>query len=226
MIELWVQRVNALSAPRAGTMLSRSERTRANSFRSARERVRYLAVHSWVHQCLPGMPLLVDRRGALAPADGAGRLSLSDHGGWVVLAHSADEPVGVDVLAIPPDADFIDDTALVLSGPEIDWVWAHAPDLRGAAFALTWVRKEAYAKLRGTGLTADLARVTLTPDVGPPRASFWTGRLPDGVVAVATATEAEVVVRGADRECQPVSPDWYAALADTDLSVAWSTTGS
>jgi 4'-phosphopantetheinyl transferase len=129
-----------------------------------------------------------DARIATVPAAGhAGRSSsLSHHREWLAVGVSTAGPLGVDVLTVPPDADFVDDTALVLSADEIDWVRAQPDDRRGVAFAECWTRKEAYAKWRGTGLTADLRDLTLTPESEDESVAFWVARIAETVVAVAT----------------------------------------
>jgi hypothetical protein len=122
--------------------------------------------------------------------------SLSHHRDWLALAVSTGEPVGVDALTVPEHADFVSDTALVLSADEIAWVRSEPRVRQGAAFAECWVRNEAYAKMRGTGLTAELAGLTLSPD---PSAGvdvgFWTARIEDAMVAVATTGSRESAVR-------------------------------
>jgi len=112
--------------------------------------------------------------------------SLSHHRDWLAVAVSTGERLGVDVLTVPPDADFVDDTALVLSADEIGWVRAHPPDQCGVAFAECWTRKEAYAKWRGTGLTSDLRELTLTPTSDDASVVFWTARIQDALVAIVT----------------------------------------
>ena len=115
-------------------------------------------------------------------------VSLSHHRAWRAVAVSADGPVGVDVLTVPDDADFIDDTALVLSPEEIAWVRSHARAQHGAAFAECWTRKEAYAKLHRTGLIAGLPTLTFRPyPVADRDVAFWTTRVEDAFVAMAAA---------------------------------------
>jgi len=133
--------------------------------------------HEWANECIATLPGC-DRAGLAS--------SLSHHRDWLAVAVSSDEPLGVDVLTVPPDADFVADTALVLSAAEIDWVRAHPPDERGAAFAECWTRKEAYAKWRGTGLTSDLRELTLTPTSDDASVVFWTARIQDALVAIVT----------------------------------------
>lgn len=208
MIHLWLQRANELPQSQTGTVLSSAELVRANTFRSARARSRYLTSHAWLHECLAGLldmpsadvPLEVDERGVLSVEGTAHQLSLSHHGDWLALAVSTGEAIGVDVLTVPPDADFVDDTALVLSPEEISLVKRCPNERQGTAFALCWVRKEAYAKMRRTGLTSDLAALTLTPTANPCRTSFLTRCLPGAVVALATDTSAarDVVVYRTD----------------------------
>src|SRR6185503_1431211 len=76
---------------------------------------------------------------------------------------------------------------LVLSESEIALVRASSPERRRAAFAHCWTRKEAYGKLLGTGLTGDLASITLTPRA-PSRfdASLRSYEFAEAAVAVAT----------------------------------------
>ena len=155
-----------------------------------------MTAHGWLrHRVAPllgadpdDVPLHVDDDGGLSLLRTDLHVSLSHHQAWRALAVSTDGAVGVDVLTVPEDADFVADTALVLSAEEITLVRSEPRALQGAAFAECWVRKEAYAKLRRTGLTAELAMLTFSPES---RASsdvaFWSARIDDSCVAVATA---------------------------------------
>jgi phosphopantetheine--protein transferase-like protein len=138
------------------------------------------------------VPLQARASGALALDHEAGSVSFSHHQSHVALAVSADAAVGIDVLELPDDARFVGDTRLVLSAREIELVRSSSSERQPAVFAHCWTRKEAYGKLLGTGLTADLATVTLTPR--PPSqldVSFRSYELPDAVVAVAVATSID-----------------------------------
>jgi 4'-phosphopantetheinyl transferase len=210
VIDLWLQRASELPDLQMEHRLSRAERVRADDFRSARARTGYATSRAWLRDCLAALldvramdvPLRIDECGAPSLDGAAPQLSLSHHGDWLALAASTSEPVGVDVLTVPRDADFVDDTTLVLSPEEVSLVKRCPRDRQATAFALCWVRKEAYAKMRRTGLTAELARVTLTPRVSVPGASLWSRHLPDAVVALATPSSAarEVVVLGTPGE--------------------------
>jgi phosphopantetheinyl transferase len=142
------------------------------------------------------VPLHRDADGGLSlPATGL-QVSLSHHEAWQALAASFDDAVGVDVLTVPENADFVDATALVLSADEIEWVRTQPRALQGAAFAECWVRKEAYAKLRRTGLTPELPTLTFTPEPSARSdVSFWTAHIDDAYVAVATAASCSGRVR-------------------------------
>jgi phosphopantetheinyl transferase len=144
----------------------------------------------WVERVVGGRAVAhewADERIAMScRARGPVATSLSHHRDWLAVGASAGERLGVDVLTVPLDVDFLDDTGLVLSRQEIEWVRAHPPGERGAAFAECWTRKEAFAKLRGTGLTADLRELTLTPDADDEDVAFWTAPIGDAFVAVAT----------------------------------------
>jgi phosphopantetheinyl transferase len=142
------------------------------------ERVRggRAVAHEWANERIAAMQ--ADRSDAPS--------SLSHHRDWLAIGVSSAGRLGVDVLTVPPNADFVDDTALVLSATEIEWVRAHSIELRGVAFAECWTRKEAYAKWRGSGLTSDLRYLTLTPVSDDTTVVFWTALLADGFVTVAS----------------------------------------
>jgi len=147
--------------------------------------------HEWANERIA---TLRDRERGSAPT------SLSHHRDWVALGVSTGERLGVDVLTVPPDADFVDDTALVLSTAEIEWVGGREAEAQGVAFAECWTRKEAYAKWRGTGLTADLRELTLTPDPDDASVAFFTTKIADAFVAVATSGPNPPDVRIHSRE--------------------------
>jgi phosphopantetheinyl transferase len=173
--------------------------------------------HTWLRERVAGslgvepddVPLRVDDGGALSLSGMARQLSLSHHRDWLALALSTGEPVGVDVLTVPDGAEFVADTGLVLSPDEIEFVRSSPPARRGAVFAECWVRKEAYAKLRRTGLTAELPGMTLSPV--PVRTSgmvFWTARIEDALVSVSTiGSRAPEIRLRSGHACAPPEGD-------------------
>jgi len=204
MIDLWFDRIAHRYEPAMLDSLSSREVERALRFRSPAARARYVVAHHWLHVRLgelldvapADVPLQVDAgRAPVLDAD-SGHVSFSHHQTHVALAVSADEAVGIDVLELPEHARFVGDTGLVLSPSEIELVRSTSSRRQPAVFAHCWSRKEAYGKLLGTGLTADLARITLTPRAPSHRAaSFRSYELPDAVVAVATVAPTVPRVR-------------------------------
>jgi 4'-phosphopantetheinyl transferase len=195
VIDVWVEHLPRFHDSRTVAVLATSERERADRMRSSTARTHYVTAHGWMHERLADLlevppaevPVRVDECGVPSLDGGALQLSFSHHRDLLALAVSSGHPVGVDVLGVPDDAGFVADTALVLSPCEITLVRSSPSDRRGTVFAHCWTRKEAYAKLRRTGLTAHLATVTLTPFATEPSApSLWSRELPDAVVAVAT----------------------------------------
>jgi len=175
--------------------LSAIELERAGRIRSDAARARFIAAHHWLRVSL-GELLDIDpadvalrgcSNGALALDGDTRSVSFSHHQSRVALAVSADASIGVDVLELPEDARFVADTGLVLSSSEIALVRSSSPARQPIVFAHCWTRKEAYGKMRGTGLTADLAELTLTPRVpSQVDASLSSYELDGAVVAVAT----------------------------------------
>jgi 4'-phosphopantetheinyl transferase len=195
MIELWVDRMVDRYDPAMLESLSSVEVQRARRMRSGAARGRYIVAHHWLRVRLgtlfdiapADVPLRVGSSGALALDGDARSVSFSHHKAHIALAVSADASIGVDVLELPDDTRFVGDTGLVLSSPEIALVRASTPPRRPAVFAHCWTRKEAYGKMRGSGLTADLPAITLTPRAPSQLdASLRSYEFADVVVAVAT----------------------------------------
>lgn len=84
----------------------------------------------------------------------------SSHSGRWVLHAIADVEVGVDVERIRPEFARLDDFLWILSPEERAVASAAAEPMRASAFATIWVRKEAYVKALGEGLSRSL------PDIG------------------------------------------------------------
>lgn len=97
----------------------------------------------------------------------------SSHSGRWVLHAIADVEVGIDVEEIRPEFAALDDFAWVLSDAERAFVLAAAPSQRAAALATVWVRKEAYVKALGEGLSRSLPEIGITPGAdGKPMLAF------------------------------------------------------
>ncbi|GAA2328040.1 4'-phosphopantetheinyl transferase superfamily protein [Streptomyces kunmingensis] len=198
---LWLVHTDAGTGDGAG-VLDADERRRAAAFRFDRHRVRYVAAHvalrhilgdrlgrapeslRFVRQPCPGCGELHGRP-ALAEAPDV-HFSLS-HSGDLALVALAAAPVGADVeeLTGPSVADEL--TAVLHPRERAELAALQSPSERALAMARTWVRKEAYLKGLGTGLSraTDLDYVgTLTGSPGAPGGwSLWDVPVPEGYAA-------------------------------------------
>jgi 4'-phosphopantetheinyl transferase len=101
--------------------------------------------------------------------------SVSHSADCVVVAVSADGPVGVDVEEVGPwDAADLADVAMLTLAPEERAVLSRAPAaVRAAVFTAYWTRKEAAVKATGAGLTAALDEIVVSSPTSPPRVLRW-----------------------------------------------------
>ncbi|MFD7295334.1 4'-phosphopantetheinyl transferase family protein [Streptomyces sp. NPDC059897] len=204
-IGLWLVETagNAADAlPDALDVLDADERGRAAAFHFDRHRVRYVAAHRALRAILgerlgraPG-----DVRFTRLPCPGCGgphgRPALADapgphfslsHSGDLALVALAPAPVGADVEELP-SAKVAEELTAVLHPRERAELAALAdPEERRLAVARAWVRKEAYLKGLGTGLSRGTDRDyvgTLAGSPGTP--DGWTLRdvpVPEGYTA-------------------------------------------
>lgn len=96
------------------------------------------------------------------------RFNSSHSGRWVLHAF-ADAEIGVDVEQVRPEMAELADFARILSPEEEAFVMKASEPLRAAALATVWVRKEAYVKALGEGLSRSLADIgiVVAPDGRP-----------------------------------------------------------
>ncbi|MGW0864665.1 4'-phosphopantetheinyl transferase family protein [Streptomyces sp. NPDC002611] len=188
---VWLARVEELRdvvAPLADTLLDGAERARAAALRRAADRDGYRVAHVCLRLLL-GAYLQVEpsdvtfvRRPCPVCGGPHGRpdvpgvplcFSLSRTDGLCLLAF-ADTAVGADIERLP-DADTVAALTKTLHPREADELTAYPPDLRPAAFARVWTRKEAYLKGLGTGLARDPRLDHLGAGArGPRRMPGWT----------------------------------------------------
>ena len=155
-------RVHGLSA-----LLSPDETDRAERFRFARDRNRYIAGRGTLRELLAAytgsaaaaLRFAYGWRGkpALEGAGGEARhFNLAHASGRALLAVSGGPPLGVDLeeVVLVPDLD--DVAATHFSAAEREQLSALAGSERLAAFYRIWTRKEAYLKAVGDGLAAPL----------------------------------------------------------------------
>jgi 4'-phosphopantetheinyl transferase len=178
-------------------MLDDAERHRGARFRDAADRARYVIARGSLRRLLAtqlgvsnsrlvfganafGKPLLI------APAAGL-HFNTSHSGDWILHAFDPLNPVGIDVEAVRPELGNVADFAIALS-PEERFRIARLPQRdRPLAVARTWVRKEAYAKAIGEGMSRSPARINVGADATgkpcllydrnrPPTPHRWTFR--------------------------------------------------
>ena len=154
--------------------LSVDERTRAERFHFARDRVRFLRGRAALRHLLAGYAgrephALVFAQGAhgkpALPGTGL-EFNLSHSGGCAVLAVTRGRRVGVDMERIRAERATLAVARRFFAPAEAAAVAAATPAERPLTFFRCWTRKEAYVKARGEGLSLPLDRfeVPLGPD--------------------------------------------------------------
>jgi 4'-phosphopantetheinyl transferase len=152
-------------------LLGAEERDRARRFARCDDAARYIVGHARLRQWL-GRHLRVAPQALRFAANRHGKpmldglpcspcFNLSHSGSWVLIAIDESGPVGVDVETIRPNMAQIDDFRAVLSPEEQHWLDRLPAAERAQAFARTWVRKEAYVKAIGEGMSRDLRSISI-----------------------------------------------------------------
>lgn len=112
----------------------------------------------------------------LTPGDDRGRLrfNLSHSAGWALFAVTRDREVGIDLESgerlAGDDEELRKLAARVLSGNEFA-AWQKLPDAaaRRAAFLRAWVRKEAFTKATGAGISETFTGIEVALDAADPQ---------------------------------------------------------
>jgi 4'-phosphopantetheinyl transferase len=170
---------------RLRSTLSEEEATRADRFRAAADRGRYIVGRGSLRAIL-GL-YLGERPDRLAfglgphgkPALIGPRIefNLSHAGGLGLLAVALGRRVGVDVEPIRPIDSMDGIVARFFSGRERSDIAALPPDRRLDAFFRTWTSKEAYLKATGLGLTFPLEGFDVESNpAAPPRLLAVSGQ--------------------------------------------------
>ncbi|MQB45878.1 4'-phosphopantetheinyl transferase superfamily protein [Rhizobium sp. ICMP 5592] len=124
-------------------------------------------------------------------------ISISHAGDIAVVAFSSEMTIGVDVEQIAEGASFLPAVMRTLSPSELEYLNGH-PVERAKFLLRAWARKEATAKVFGSGLSVDFRCLTVANQAG----LRFQCRLPAG----------NVIVQGTDLE---IAPGYIAALAST-----------
>jgi 4'-phosphopantetheinyl transferase len=148
--------------------LSDDELDRADRYRAADDRRRFVAGRSWLRSRLSDSTgVAADQLKFIYGPMGKPSLanvpetqfSLSHSGDLAVLAIGRNVPVGVDIEHVRAGAYDRDAAALILADQDLAAIDRSAdPE---SAFLLAWTRKEAFAKVGGEGLERSLATFAL-----------------------------------------------------------------
>lgn len=117
---------------------------------------------------------------ALLGAPGV-HFNVSHSGGWVLVAVDDAGPLGVDVEAVRPELAELDEFRRVLAPEEAAALDALPAHERARAFARVWVRKEAYVKAIGEGMSRELRDIAVSVQADAPRLLY--DRNPGGLDA-------------------------------------------
>ncbi|MFE3519322.1 4'-phosphopantetheinyl transferase family protein [Streptomyces sp. NPDC059166] len=206
---LWLvrsDRFGGVAAGSAASVLDAGESGRAEEFRKDEDRLTYLAGHVGLRSLLGAYLGVAPREVPLErePCFSCGRphgrpfvrgnplhFSLSHTAGLCLLAFAATR-VGADIEAVPA-LTVADDAGSALHPREAAELRALGPPDRPAAFARTWVRKEAWLKGLGTGLARSPALDylgTVREAVAGPK-GWWVGDVPvdDGYAAAVAVAD-------------------------------------
>jgi 4'-phosphopantetheinyl transferase len=186
--------------------LSNTERARADRFRQAADKERYIIAHALKRYCLSRL-LVTDPQALTFSQNEKGKpycthptspwFNLSHSGNWVVLGLSSQGTIGVDVEAINRD---ISEGVTRYALTEQQREHVEQADNNSEQFMLYWTQKEAISKALGLGLSINfqtvhcsgkLARSHYTHKEQP----LWleSRRTPDNhLVSVATVNDTSV----------------------------------
>jgi 4'-phosphopantetheinyl transferase len=157
--------------------LSAVEHAQAQRFRKEEDRMRFTIARGSLRDLLSGLlgcgcSQVVFTLGPYAKPmlaeQSAIHFNTSHSGRWILHAVS-DVPVGIDIEKICESMARIEDFRQVLSPAEVSGIAEIPREKRAVAVATAWVRKEAYAKALGEGLSHPLHLITtgIGPDGRP-----------------------------------------------------------
>lgn len=170
--------VNSASLERLAATLSASEHDRANRFREAEHRRRFVAGRGMQRDVLARYAGVAPERltfatgpagkPSLEPNPGDVRFNASNAGGLAVIAVTAGLDVGIDIEPLRPIPHAMDLARRFFSPAEIEALTAMPTQEHEAAFLAAWTRKEAYIKALGGGLGVGLDSFTVSIGTGEP----------------------------------------------------------
>jgi 4'-phosphopantetheinyl transferase len=183
--------VSAEALERLAATLSSSELDRADRFRRAEHRRRFVAGRGMQRDVLSRYARVAPERltfatwpagkPSLEPNPSDVRFNASNAGGLAVVAVTAGLEVGIDIEPLRPVPEALDLARRFFSPAEIEALTATPVRERDAAFLTAWTRKESYIKALGGGLGVGLDSFTVSIGAGEP------ARLLDDGLGPATA---------------------------------------
>ncbi len=202
-----------MAADAADRILSVEERDRADRFHFQRDRQRFVAARAALRVILGAyvgiapekVPFAYNRWGK--PAIPAGHspapveFNVSHSANEILIAVSLADPVGVDIQRIDWSCPILELARTVLSPREYAALCECEPGEQAQAFFRNWVRKEAYLKAIGVGLSTPLSEVDCG---GSADSRPHLGTVGPGGSAHANLTLQDVLLP---------SPDYLAAFA-------------
>ncbi len=187
MVRLWFAALTdfAAESERLKDVLSATERERAEGQRIAQRQMEFIIGRGLLRlllarelniaaDCVPiaytphGKPLLVRAQ------DDPLHFNMSHSGGCVLYALSDDHPVGVDLEQIRPRRSAVAVARRLFTPAEQEFSFSAAPQDATDRFHALWVRKEAYAKAVGTGLSSTLRDFDMLRDDSTPACASST----------------------------------------------------
>ena len=176
---------DATPAEASLALLSADERERAQRFHFSRDRLRFIAVRGLLRRLIgtylnvpaPSVTFSYGERGkpVLGPEAGYGglRFNVSHSGRLALLAFARGRDVGIDVEQERPFPGMLEIAARYFSAGENAALRRLPPEDRARAFFRCWVRKEAFVKAAGHGLTLPLGAFEVSID--PERPAMLLG---------------------------------------------------
>jgi 4'-phosphopantetheinyl transferase len=201
-------------------LLSATEIARADAFRFAADRARFVAFRAALREILgrylneppERIELIAGPYGKPHLSGDAVHFNLAHSGAQAVLAVSRHGPIGVDIEKTA-SARHADRLARGVLSPSECAVWAALPAAaRGAAFLRAWTCKEAYAKATGEGLSLALTRITVALD-GPTRLIEVEGRTDEEQRWTIHALDVGPVAAGALACVPSMAVRWFGHVA-------------
>lgn len=203
-----------------GDHLSPEEREYAAAFHHERARRQFVISRGMLRQLLsgyldrPATEIQFETEGDGKPVLAGNRdveFNLSHSGETVVYAIAASRPVGVDLEKLRPMSRALELAHRFLSPEESETIAAAPEELRDREFLSSWVKREAYAKARGTSIWRALesrhqrdAVTTMADDTYTVRFVDYSDKY---VAAVAApGNDWRVVPRGGIWYSSPISP--------------------